>query len=604
MRRRNVIRVVGAGLAVIVAVVASGTALAQTSSSPSSSPSGSSSSNKIVFRVGTQSDMLTANPFKAQYGTDYEMLFNAYDMLFNFSPSDLKPIPGLAKSCDHSADYKTWTCDIRSGVKWSDGQDLTAADIAFTYNFIVKNNMSAFIGYLPDNPTFSAPNATTLIWKSTKPTAAPLTPPWIPILPQHIWQRFDGDPKAAKSFSNVPAVGSGPFVLTAWKPGTGWTMVANKSYWGGSPTIDEIDYQVFNSKEASVQALKGGQIDFVDDLNATLFNSLAGIPDITQVKGAPSYFNNLAFNFGGQTSSATNNPVLKDIRVRQAISNAIDRQAIVDKVFLGDAEVGDTITLPTSPWHYTPTDPDLQTYNPDQANSLLDQAGLTKKNADGIRLDSNGKPIILNILTITDLSGSTDTGKLVQADLQQVGLGVHLIPVNSSKAYDYWAEGTFDAYLWDWGGDPDPDFILSLFTTDSCLVWSDGCYSDPAYDQMYKHQKTLLDPTQRKAYVDTMQQYIWDKMPELALDYPNYLQAYRNDRFTGYIPQPTDGGSVLFAWGPASYINLKPVAAAAGGTSNNGGGAPTGFVVAGIALVVLIVVFVVLSRRRRSEDEA
>jgi peptide/nickel transport system substrate-binding protein len=137
------------------------------------------------------------------------MFFLNYDMLFNFSKTDLTPSPGLATSCDHNGSYKTWTCHIRSGVKWSDGQPLTAADVAFTYNFIVDNKLSAFSDYLPFDPTFSAPNATTLIWKSTKPTFAPEVPPWVPILPEHIWKKFDGDPKAAKSFENVPAVGWG-----------------------------------------------------------------------------------------------------------------------------------------------------------------------------------------------------------------------------------------------------------------------------------------------------------------------------------------------------------------------------------------------------------
>jgi peptide/nickel transport system substrate-binding protein len=596
--RNSRVTTVAATAVVIGAMLLTGSAMAQ---STSSTPSSTGSGGKIVFRVGTQSDLLTANPFKAQYGTDYEMLFNAYDMLFNFGQKDLTPTPGLATKCDHSTDYTTWTCTIRSGVKWSDGVDLTAADIAFTYNFIVQNNMSVFTGYLPDKPTFEAPNATTLVWKSPKPTAAPLTPPWIPILPEHIWKQFENDPKGAKAFANVPAVGSGPFVLTAVKPGTGWTMTANKSYWGGRPTIDEIDYQVFNSREASVQALKGGQIDFVDDLNATLFNSLAGQSNITQVKGAPSYFNNLAFNFGGQTKQATNNPALKDIRVRQAISAGIDRQTIVNKVWLGLASVGTTITMPTSPWHYEPTDPALQTYNPTLANQLLDQAGYDKKNSEGIRLDASGKPVILNILTITSLSGSVDTGKLIQGELQQVGIGVHLIPVGEGKAYTYWADGTFDAYVWDWGGDPDPDFLLSLFTTDSCLVWSDGCYSDPTYDAMYLHQKTLLDVAQRNAYVGTMQQYLWDKMPELVLNYPNYLQAYRNDRFTGYIPVPTEGGNVLFAWGPESYINIKPVV---GSASSGSSGAPTGLIIAIVVIAVAIVAGVVVSRGRRREDEA
>src|SRR5204862_3078093 len=118
------------------------------------------------------------------------------------------------------ADGKTWTFHIRDDVKWQDGQPLTAADIAFTYNFVWHNHMAAFLNYLGDPASFTAPNPTTFVWKMKTPTLSPLTPPYIPILPEHIWSKFDGkDAKTIKEFEPVPQVGSGPFQLTGWKEG-------------------------------------------------------------------------------------------------------------------------------------------------------------------------------------------------------------------------------------------------------------------------------------------------------------------------------------------------------------------------------------------------
>jgi peptide/nickel transport system substrate-binding protein len=560
--------------------------------------------NKLVLNVGIPGDMVSPNPFKACCSYEYEMFFLNYDMLFNFSPKDLTPSPGLAKSCDHSEDFKTWTCDIRSGVKWSDGQPLTAADVAFTYNFIVKNNLSAFTDYLPFDPSFSAPNATTLIWKSTKPTFAPEVPPWVPILPEHIWKRFDGDPKGAKSFENVPAVGSGPFHLVEWKPGQFFRMEANKHYWGGTPTIDEVVFHVFDNNEAMVQSLKAGDVDFIDDLNPTLFNALKGQPDIATHEAAPSYFYNVAFNFGGQGKNATNNPALKDLRVRQAIQMGIDKKAIVDKVFQGDALVGSTVTIPGSPWHYVPPTSKQIPFDPPAANTLLDKAGYRDTNGDGIREAPGGKdPLKLDFLTINNVSGSNDEGKLIKDQLKQIGIDINLIPVTEGKAYSLWAEGDYDAYLWDWGGDPDPDFILSIFTTHSCLVWSDGCFSDKTYDKMYEQQRTIFDRSDRKVFIDKMQQYLYDKIPEIVTVYPFYLQAYRTDRFTGYVPTPQNGGALLFGWGPYSYINMRPVSANT--TASSGEGGMSAAVWVGIAAaVILIAVGLVIFRRRRVEEEA
>jgi peptide/nickel transport system substrate-binding protein len=573
------------------------------------SSSTSSSADKITLHVGVPSDMVAPNPFKACCSYEYEMMFNAFDMLFNFSKEDLTPVPGLAESCEPDADNLVWTCKIRSGVLWSDGQPLTSADIAFTYRFILDNGLASFSDYLPFNPTFETPDATTLIWKSEKPTFAPTVPPWIPIIPEHIWSKYDGQgAKAIKSvdvLADGPMVGSGPFVLTEWQEGQFWKMTANKGYWGGSPTIDEIVYQVFDNREAMVQALKSGEIDFADDLNPTLFNALKGEANIVTNAAAPSYFTNLAWNFGSpDMPNDTHNPALEDLVVRQAVAYGTDKQAIVDSVWQGAAQPGSTITVPSSPWHYEPPADQVYNYDPAKANQILDDAGYVDTNNDGVREAPNGgPPLEFNILTLSTSAGSNDSGKLLQGWMKDIGIKFDLQPVSESKAYALWADGDFDAYIWSWGGDPDPDFILSIFTTNQCLSWSDGCYSDSKYDQMYLDQKSIFNRDDRKTFIDTMQAYVYEQIPEMVLVYPDYLQAYRTDAFTGYVPVPADGGALLFGWGPYSYINMKPVSAAAGGIGGGGGGGTNALVYVGIGAVLLIGIVLLMSRRRRADED-
>ena len=125
--------------------------------------------------------------------------------------------------------------------------------------------------------------------------------------------------------------------------------------------------------------------------------------------------------------------------------------------------------------------------------------------------------------------------------------------------------------------------------------------ADPRrYDKMFAHQSTLLDHTARVAYIQKMQQFIYDQIPEIVLNYPNYLQAYRSDRFTGWKPEPTNGGTYLFGWGN-QYQGLQPLAAAESGSSS---GMPTVlWVVLGL-VAIAVIAFVALSRRRRAEEEA
>ena len=150
--------------------------------------------DSVTFTIGTTSDMITANPFKSGGGSEYEMFMLNYDMLFNFGQENLEPVSGLAEyPPEQSADGKTWTFTIRDDVTWSDGEPLTAKDIAFTYNLINEKGGLAFQAELGDpiaKDAFVAPDDTTLIWKMQTATLAPLSPPWVPIVPEHIWGKF------------------------------------------------------------------------------------------------------------------------------------------------------------------------------------------------------------------------------------------------------------------------------------------------------------------------------------------------------------------------------------------------------------------------------
>ncbi len=114
----------------------------------------------LTYHVGTTSDMVSANPFKACCTSEYEMLLLNYNMLYGFSAEDLSPVPELTTGCEPSSDYMEWTCPIRDDAVWHDGEPLTAEDIAFTYRFILDNNIDTFADYLPFEPTFETPDPT------------------------------------------------------------------------------------------------------------------------------------------------------------------------------------------------------------------------------------------------------------------------------------------------------------------------------------------------------------------------------------------------------------------------------------------------------------
>lgn len=602
-------------LMIVGGMVIAISSLAMAQESPSTAPSPAAEAptapaadgDKVVFTVGSAYDFVSPNPFKACCTLDYELLSINYDYLFAFGQATLEPESGLGIwPPTVSDDNMTWTVKIREGVKWSDGTPFTAHDVAFTYNFINDNDLAVYLSELGTPASFEAPDDTTLIWHMEKATLAPLAPPWVPILPEHIYAPLDGKPAAIiKEFKNIPAVGTGPFQLVEWKEGQFARFERNPNYWGPMPVIDEVVYRVITNPEALTLALETGEIDFAESIPPALFNRLKTNPDIQTVEASVVGFSNLAFNFGGDRANAP----WQDERVRRAISLGIDRQGLVDRALMGFGQVGDSVLLPIYTRYYdSPTEEELQPYDPEAAKKLLDEAGYVDKDGDGVREGPDG-PLDFEILTLTSQTYSTPAGKLIAGWLNEIGFNATVKTVSESKAYDIWAQQTFDAYVWGWGGAPDPDFMLSIFTTKQCLVWSDGCYKDPEFDKMWMAQHEELDPEKREALVLEIQKYLYEKNPEIVLFYEKDLQAYRKDTFEGYVPQPVPTGSVLFQFGPYTYHHLRPVGASdtagdtgSGDSSSSGGGIPPALWV-GIAVVILGLIVVVMMRRGKSAED-
>lgn len=603
-------------IALMIGMLATGVAAAQESPTPEegSTEAPADSGEELIFTVGTIEDMKSTSPFKACCSPEYEMMFMVYDQLLNFDTETLEAAPGLAETWEANGDSTEWTFKLQDGLKWSDGEALTSEDVKFTFDYILKNRPNPFTTYLPGDPVIEAPDPTTVIYRTEEPSLAPSAPAWVPILPEHIWGGYDL--KGAKETRLIPTVGSGPFVLTDWKEGQFWTFEKNPYWRGQEPVVDKIFFRVYDVPEAMVQALKAEEIDFAEAIPPALFDQLVEEqdPNIETWEASASYFINLAFGLwtpdqlGSNGEKPTNHPALMDTQVRVAIAKAIDKQALVDKVQLGYGQAGTSPILPDNRWvSHPPSSDTTQDFDPAEANRLLDEAGYEDTDGDGIReMPGGGNPLVFQFLTLTDSTSSTDSGDYIKGWLADIGIKVELKPVTTGKAYDAWYAHDYDAYIWGWGNDPDPDFTLSIFTTGQCDVWSDGCYSNPEYDELYEAQRAATDEAERAAIVNQMQEIIYQEVPEVILFYEQDLQAWRKDKWTGFTPQPAPNGSVLYTFGPATYLNLKPAAAGGdGGTSGDGASddsnSTTIWII--VAVVILVAIILVVVMRKRTPDE-
>jgi peptide/nickel transport system substrate-binding protein len=606
-------RVTRAALALIAFVVMTGGAVVP---AQALSPGPAATPGKKVFTVGILSDVDSANPFTGIVVEAYEVFGLTYDTLTGYAAKDFSPVPALAESWTEAPDKKSWTYKIRSGVKWNDGRPLTARDAAYTFNRIINGEyeQTNYGSYVVNITKAEAPDDTTLVLhvKNPTPIMARLA---VPILPEHIWK--DIDQKEVKSFSNEPepgatVVGSGPFQLAERKKGQFLRMVANPSHWRGAPKIDEVVFRVFTNADAEAQALTRGEIDYAYDLQANVFNSLKDKPGIATRAAEYTGFNEVAFNTGAALADGTpigdGNAALKDRRVRLAISHAIDRETLVNRVLGGDGDPGDTIIPPIySALKYVPPAP--QAFDAAEAGRLLDEAGYAK-GADGMR-EKDGKKLSLRLFTRQESNESQTTGEFVKGWLKDVGVDVRLKVVSEDALTEIIGRGEFDMFEWGWVVEPDPDYQLSVMTCgkrsykDGDAIYadlSDSFYCDPEYDELYQAQSVETDPAARADLVKRMQQMVFEDAPYAVTYYYRDNVAYRSDRWTGFVPQPDPDGSLLFQYGTYSYLNIQPVTPAARQGAAAASEGPGAALYGGIGAAVLVagVVVILLARRRRS----
>jgi peptide/nickel transport system substrate-binding protein len=586
-------------LLALVAVLACGlvwgvatAALAGTSPSPSA--------EKKVLRIGLTQDVDSLNPFIGYSVPAYEVYHLNYDMLTGYAPNgDVRP--EIADSWEVTDDGLVWTFKIHPGITWQDGTPLTAKDVAFTYNYIVQNELASFNTYTTNMKKAVAVDDTTVKFYLSKPKANMLRM-WIPIVPEHIWSKISGK-QAQNSFqNNPPVIGSGPFQVVEIKKGEFVRLVANKDYWRGAPKIDEVIFEIYTNQDTMTMDLKSGNIDVAFGVPVAQFNALKSEPGITAKAADQKYLVELAFNSYASPNSLGNH-VLQDIKFRQAVSWVVDKEKIVATCMGGYADVGQSVLVPSTEGAWTPTAAETFGYDPEKAKQLLDAAGYKDTNGDGVREDKQGKPIKLRLWTREESPEQQRAGKLLAGAFESIGIGIDLAVENDGSISDgIWNyKGStyapdYDMFVWGWSGNPDPDYMLADFITSQIEMWNDCCWSDKEYDSLYNQQASEMDPAKRTEQVTRMQQIFYEQAPYAVLYYPKALIAYNTAKWDGWVPYPNANGlPVMASDNIDTYLQLHPKAAT---TTESGSSSSTTWIVIAVVVVIALVVVVLLLVRR------
>jgi peptide/nickel transport system substrate-binding protein len=549
-----------------------------------------------TLRIGLLSEPDSLNPFIAQSAQSVEIFIAIYDYLFLLNET-LEPRASLATSWTASSDHLTWTFEIADNATWSDGEKLTAADVKFTFEVIQNEDLTMLLDVVKDMGSITTNGDYELTITYETPVANVMDNlANVPVVPEHIWTGMTKS--EILLFTNDNPVGSGAFTFSEWTKGSSLTLDANPDYWNGAPRVERVIYQTFANAETLVNALRNGEIDVIPrELPPASIKTLMGESDVKVAFMGDLYYRHICIN---GYASGNGNPTLRDVHVRQALTMATDKQALLDVVHLGYDSPGSTHIFKASSYWWNPIQ--MWPFDIVAANDLLNQSGYLDVDDDGVRESPDDSSIEMSyeLMIISRWPEEMRTGQQLQTWWAQIGveLSIESADVNTilSKIYpDY----SHDMYLWGFAGSVDPSFSLSVLLSDQVQNWNGAGYTNASYDALWEEQLHTIDPAARRAIVYQMQEIFYRDAVNIVLYYMDTTGAYRLDKFTGFVEMPC---GVVSSYNAYTLRQVHLIY----GTSTDGGGTdylPWGIAVAGIAVALCAVTYALLKTRKTPKNE-
>ena len=445
-----------------------------------------------------------------------------------------------------------WTFKIREGMSFHDGTPLTAEEVAWSLNWTLENEPETFAFYLANFDEVVALDPTTLQVTLTDPVGnMEYLLMYVWILPESVWGDMSYD--EMMEFEDLSAgIGSGPYKLVDWVEGEYLILEANENYWRGKPAIDQIVYREFATEDAIVQALLAGEVDVIeaDSMPATAIQTLQEEGNIEVPILESTAIDELIIN---SHEDGTQPESLWDPAVRLAIAHAIDKQAIINVAYLGNADPASVI-IPKSMGDWHNSDVQDVPFDLEAGNRVLDDAGFVDNDGDGIREDADGNPLEYRLYATDDASEARIL-EIISDGLAQIGISAPPTLMDEDSLIALYPDFDFDMIYWGWGLDPDPDFAMLIFTCDQREEggWNDSGYCDAEFDELYLEQGRTVDHEARRQMIWDMSAKLFEERPYIMLSYLKNIQAYRSDRFDGF---GLEAGDILWK---AALLQAYPV---------------------------------------------
>lgn len=451
-----------------------------------------------------------------------QMLFNG---LVEINPADLTVIPDLAERWEVSDDSKTFTFYLRQDVKWHDGEPFTARDVKFTYDMILSPDVNsprrADLADILTPDEIVVQDDYTIAFQLSQVDASFLTTKAIyGIIPEHILGDLTPEELNSAEFNTLAPVGTGPFMFREWVKDDHVALVKNPNYFKGGPNIDFWYFKIVENQTVEFAQLQTGEVDYAE-VAAALWEEAQQQDNL-----ACTAFPQFNFLFYVYNLDPAKSLLFQDVRTRQALLWALDRQAMVDSIVFGLADVANS-TVPPLSWAHNPDNEPLYGYDVEKAKQLLDEAGWKDEDGDGVREAhgvtgvTDGTKFSFEIHTNAGNQEREQAMVAMQQYWAQVGVEAkptsiewNALLAELTETYDY--EMIVVGFNWD----IDPDQKTMWHTDSYGGGFNMNKYSNPELDK-------ILDAALQTVNQDERQEYYYEMQHILAQDVPAPILYFR-----------------------------------------------------------------------------
>jgi peptide/nickel transport system substrate-binding protein len=464
-----------------------------------------------TLTIGVSQTFKDLDPRVSNSAYDAYVYLEVFDDLIGLDPDTLKPIPHIAKAWEVAEDGSSGTFYLNEGIKFHNGEDLTAEDVAYTFNWVI-------------DPANGSPNASEYEWIQEVVVIDDYTvkfinkPEWTPFCPGMVSESasivpMDTCEEMGPEAFNLAPIGSGPYKFVEWKAGDRITLERNEDYWLVKPNLDKVIYRPIPNLATMMLELEAGGVDIVDNMPAQdvqRFRDMEGI-EVQQVASL-SYFY-IAFNCSHAPSS--------DVRFRKATYMSVNMDAAIFSIFQGLTGVRAYGCTPPALWggdrEYLADSIALKEDDA-AAKALFEELKTEGVIPEGFKTTIYC-PLDPRRTQLATILATNLTENGIKAEVQPLDWGPLLDLLYRSEA-DPLGED-YEIFLMGWSGGPDPhDFIYYLLTTENAVIGTANnfsWYSNPEADALIRQADTYpgCDQAAREALYVEAQRKIFSEYPHI-----------------------------------------------------------------------------------------